>query len=158
MTLAPLSIPAGAWSDPNQHRVMKQIETNSNAAAAAIAGLTDANGALQLVATTQPHVEAVLISFPDNLGYELYAELPFAFTITRVICTTTAGTCTVVVALGGIALGGGSSLASTTPSTVTHTTANVGAIGAGLVVTVSANASAEGLNITMIGTRSYEVQ
>ena len=157
MTRKPIIIPAAGWSDPAQHRVMKTLETELNAASAAIAGLTDATGALQLVAVEQAHSEPFLIEFADNKSYT-FVSWGYPWTIDSVVTKCTAGTCTVTVSIDGVSLGGTANAASTAEQTQVHTTANTVATGQDIAITVSANAAAEGVSVTLIGRRTFVLQ
>jgi hypothetical protein len=145
-----LNVPASAWVDPNQHRVMKQIETAANAATAALA-------ALQTPAVEQAYGEMISIEFADNKAYT-FIKWPFAWTIDSVTTKCTTGTCTVTVSIDGVSLGGAANSVSTSEVTQAHTTANAVAVGQDIAITISANAAAEGVSVTLTGRRSFAVQ
>lgn len=153
-----VQIPAGGWSDPTQHRVMKDIEIKVNAATTAIAGLVTDSGALQLVAVEQVWSESVLIEYASDKAYKLIPKAAHAWTLDSITTISTTGTCTVTLTIGGVALGGGANSASTTLSTVSHTSANVLPVDGVLVLTVSANAACEGLSVLLKGRRTFVAQ
>ena len=153
-----VQIPAGAWSDPNQHRVMKTLESKVNAATTAIAGLVSDTGALQLLAVEQVWSESVLVEYADDKAYMLIPKAAHAWTIDAVTTISSTGTCTATITIDGVALGGGANAASTTIETIAHTSANVLPVDGVLILTVSANASCEGLSVQIKGRRTFVAQ
>ena len=153
-----VKIPATAWTDPNQHRVMKTIEDKVNAASVAIAGLTGLTGSLELVALEQVYDDDVLIEFADDKAYLLIAKAAYERTIDSVTTIASTGTCTVDLSIDGVSLGGGSNAASATLVTVDHTSTNVLPVGGALSATVSANASCEGLAVCIRYRRTFVKQ
>ena len=166
MTLRPISIPAGSWTSDAQHRVMKTIETQLNSISTALGGLTETtNGlvqssgsnALQIVAVEQAHSEAFLIEFADDKDYT-FVSWGYAWTIDRVVTKCTAGTCTVVVSIDGVNLGGPANSVSTGEDTQAHTSANNVVVGQDITITISSNAAAEGVAVTLVGRRSLALR
>ena len=166
MTLRPISIPAGGWADPNQNRVMKTLETQINAISSALGGLTETtNGlvsasgsnSLQIVAVEQAHSEAFLIEFADDKDYT-FVSWGYAWTIDRVVTKCTTGTCTVVVSIDGVNLGGPANSVSTGEDTQAHTSANNVVVGQDITITISSNAAAEGVAVTLVGRRSLALR
>lgn len=153
-----LSIPAAAWRDPNQSRVMKEIETTVRTLNAAVSSLATPGEPLQLVQPEQTHEDDVLIEFADNKPYMLIAKSAFERTIDSVTTIASTGTCTVDLTLDGVSLGGGSNAASTSLVTVPHTSANVLPVDGVMVLTVSGNASCEGLAVCIKYRRTFTLQ
>ena len=153
-----VKIPATAWTDPNQHRVMKTIEDKVNAASVAIAGLTGLTGSLELVALEQVWPESVTLPFADDGSYPLDPKASFEWTIDSVTTIANTGTCTATLTIDGVPLGGGANAASTALLTVDHTSANVLPVDGALVLTISASASCEGLVVKMAGRRTFVKQ
>ena len=134
---------ADVWAEYFR-RLSRLLVTNEKSAA---------DLATSKAATSQVLTESFLIENPDNKTYS-FIGLQVQGTITQVITETTAGTCTVTVQIGGVALGGSANAASTTRQTQDHSTSNEIAAGDDLDIVVSGNSSAENLSITLIGTRT----
>lgn len=105
-------------------------------------------------AVEQPFAEGLLIEFADDKSYP-FVELGFDATITEVVTKTTSGSCTVTVTINSTPLGGGASSATTTKSTTYHESNNALTAGDDITITVSSNSSAEGVSVTLKGTRTF---
>lgn len=143
---------------PSWHRYFTNITRGANTASTAIGRLPGASGVLQIPATQQIESESVLITFADNAAYPLVINAPVAWTIDSVTTQCTTGTCTATVKINGVALGGGSTAVSTTLATTLHTTANVLPLAGKLELTLSANAAAEYVTVTLKIRRTFAVQ
>lgn len=97
------------------------------------------------------------IEFPDDKDYRLIINIPFAVTIAEVTTRSTSGTCTATVKINTTALGGTANSVSSSEQSQAHTTANAMAAGDDLVLTISSNASCEGMVMTIAGTRTLDV-
>lgn len=100
----------------------------------------------------QPFAEAMLIEYPEEKDYK-FVGLAIDGTIEQVITETASGSCTVTVKVGNQALGGGSNTANTTRQSKAHTANNKIESNDDITITLSSNSSAEGLSITLRGTR-----
>jgi len=103
-------------------------------------------------AKTQTYEQSWLIEYPDNKDYRVVINAALARTITGVTTRSSTGTCTVTVKINTTALGGTANSVTTTESTQAHSSANALAVGDDIVLTVSANSSAENVSVTLIGT------
>lgn len=95
----------------------------------------------------------LLVETVANQDYVLSYDMSFAGSITAVRAKTQSGACTVTAKIGSTALGGTANAASVVASEQAHSSSNTFAIGATLLVTVSANASAEKLQVTFKGAK-----
>ena len=143
---------------PRWHSFFKSQATSANLANTALAGSVNASGHLQLAALEQIETESVTITFADNAAYPIVINAPVAWTIDSVSTKCTTGTCTAALSINGVALGGGSTAVSTTLVTTLHTTANVLPLAGKLELTLSANAAAEYVIVTLKIRRSFAVQ
>lgn len=142
---------------PSWHRYFTNITRGTNAASTAIGGLAGSS-TLRIPAIEQIESESVLITFADNAAYPLVINAPAAWTIDSVSTKCTTGTCTAAVSINGVALGGGTNAVSTTLVTVAHASANVLPVAGTLTLTLSANAAAEYVIVTLKIRRSFVVQ
>ena len=89
------------------------------------------------------------IEFPDNKDYRVLINAARGFTINSVSTRCATGSCTLTVKINMTALGGTANSVTTSESTQTHSSANVVAEGDDVVLTISANSSAEDVSISM---------
>lgn len=155
---AKLQIPASAWSDPNQHRVMKQIEDALSTTSTAIAGLTDANGALVLVAVEQTFEDQYILRYGEDNTYPYIELAAAARTYTKFTVKCSTGSMTITPQINGVTLGGGASSVTTTVSSVTHTSNNVLPVGGRMELIGSGTSSAENVVIEMTYTINLATQ
>lgn len=120
------------------------------------ANIGDVDSGLDSKATlAQDWSESVYIEFPDNKRYP-FPNVAGVFEIETTTSQCDSGTCTVTFDIAGTPLGGTANAASTSLQSQAHTSANEHADGQELGITVSANASCEGLRLTMRGTRTLD--
>jgi len=131
--------PAASW-----YRVFQRLIGAFNDAVADAAGKAVKGQAWQ---------EAFLIEFAENKDYD-FIDFAYGFTIASVVTQSKAGTCTATVKINTTALGGSANSVSTSEQTQAHSSANVLAAGDNLRLTISSNAGAEGVSITVKGTRT----
>ena len=141
--MSSLSLPANAFSDPTQHRIIERLVKAANSAT------------LVIPSAEQVWREPITVEFPDDKDYLLSCFEPFGWSIDGVATRAASGSCTVTISIDGTPLGGGSNSAGTTRATVEHTSANDVSVGAQIVLTISGNSSCEGLNIVLIGRRTF---
>lgn len=141
--MSSLSLPANAFSDPTQHRIIERLVKAANSATSVIPS------------AEQVWREPITVEFPDDKDYLLSCFEPFGWSIDGVATRAASGSCTVTISIDGTPLGGGSNSAGTTRATVEHTSANDVSVGAQIVLTISGNSSCEGLNIVLIGRRTF---
>ena len=153
--MSALSVPANAFSDPTQHRIIERLVKAANSATSAISDLSQPGEPLVIPSAEQVWREPITVEFPDDKDYLLSCFEPFGWSIDGVATLATAGSCTVTISIDGTPLGGGSSAAGTTLATVEHTSSNAVTVGAQIVLTISGNSSCEGLNIVLIGRRTF---
>lgn len=102
-------------------------------------------------AKTQTWEQSWLIEFADDKDYRVVVNSALARTITSVTTRSSTGTCTLTVKIGTTALGGTANSVSTSEQTQAHSSANAVAVGDDIVLTVSANAGAEDVSVTLAG-------
>jgi hypothetical protein len=106
-------------------------------------------------ALTQTEYGCWTFQFPEDVTENLALNLAYAWTITKVTTKTRAGTATVTVKIGGVALGGTANSASTSEQEQEHSSSNVAAAGSDVQATLSSVSSdCEGLSIAIEGTRT----
>lgn len=117
--------------------------------------LTTTSGTLTSgkAAATQDWADATIIEAPEDKAYT-FAAVGFDGEITEVITQTTAGSCTVTVAIAGNDLSGDANSATTTRETTYHDSNNALTDGDDITITVSSTSGAEGLSVTLRGTRT----
>lgn len=151
-----LSLPANAFPNPTQHRIIERLVRAANSASSAIGELSQPGEPLVIPKAEQVWREPITVEFPDDKDYLLSCFEPFAWSIDGVATLATSGSCTVTISIDGTPLGGGPSAAGTTLATVEHTSANAVAVGSQIMLTISGNSSCEGLNIVLIGRRTLD--
>lgn len=92
---------------------------------------------------------STLIELADDKDYPLILNLPGEAEIISMTTDCTAGTATATGKINGTALGGTANAVSTTEQTQLHTTNNIWVPGDRLVVTISSNADAENVTVSI---------
>lgn len=100
--------------------------------------------------------DSSLIEFADDKTYRIIIKIPYAVEITEVVTRSTAGTCDLEVSINGTPLGGDPNSVSTSESSELHTTDNEVDVDDDIELTISSNAGAEGVSVTLIGTRTFD--
>lgn len=94
------------------------------------------------------------IEFADDKAYRIVLKSAYAWTITEVVTRSAAGTCTLTVSINGTPLGGTANSVSTSEQSQAHTSDNAVAVGDDIELTISSNAGAESVAVTLTGTRT----
>ncbi len=81
--------------------------------------------------------------------YKLVVKMPHAFKIIEVTTISESGTCTATFKINTTALGGTANSVSSSEQSQTHVSANIGAAGDDIQVTVSSSSSCVGLSFTI---------
>ncbi len=111
--------------------------------------LTNCGG---LVATTE--CIAGYIETVANKTYKIVVKMPHGFTITEATTISDSGTCTATFKINTTALGGTANSVSSSETSQSHGSANVGSAGDDVQLTVSSNSTCLGLAFSLKYTRT----
>lgn len=118
-------------------------------------------GSIQGVYPTQSAVQVsdqrsleLTIATAANAAYTLTLSAPFSGVITKTLAQAVSGTCTATFAIAGTPLGGTPNPVSSTLSSEAQASANTFTTGQAITVTISANATALGVALTVLLTKT----
>lgn len=136
--------PSGVPGDEHFYRYLME---QKRAAATSAATLTAGKATL-----SQTALMTWLIEVADNKDYPVLINSPYALTINSITTKSSTGTCTLTGKIGATALGGTANSVSTSEQEQTHSSDNVMAAGDDFTLTVSSNAGAENVSVTVKAT------
>lgn len=137
----------GGRVDPVWYRFFQGLrDLTSTALSTAQSAQDGSSGQAVTIGTLNDRVTALegqtlnrggLIEFPDDKAYVIWLDIPDAITVTRTICKTSTGTCTVTMSYGHTLSASTTEASATTEQSV--------AAGANITLTVSGSSSPEDL-------------
>jgi hypothetical protein len=117
-----------------------------------VSDLTNDAGYLTSASTITDTIN-MLVETPADQDYEIWRNIPFAITVTKITTIADSGTCTLTGLINTTALGGTANSVSSSENVQTHSTSNTASAGDDLKVTVSSNSSAANMRVTVEFTR-----
>lgn len=132
------------------HEFLKSLVRGQDSIAASIPEVDNSKAS-----NVQPWAEAAFIEYPAEKDYTFVA-LSIDGTITEVVAQSDTGTCTVTVLIDGTELGGDASAVTTTKTSTGHASNNTLTPGQDVVLRITSNSGAEGVAVTLRGTRNLE--
>jgi hypothetical protein len=143
---------------PDVRQSKSAVKTWLDYAASEITGLAPVAtaGTYDSLTGTWTLVDAIcgVIEVPTNKTYIIALNMPFPFTVNSMTTLASGGTCTLVTTKNGTAIGGLSNPVSTSQVLRNASSGNVFAIGDGVRLVISANASCTDVSFTLKITRT----